>query len=400
MKDKGVREIALGITGGIAAYKAAEGVRLLARGAVGVTVILTRNAESFITPLTLQALSGRRVVRDMYDLSEGGDIEHVALSRNIGLLAVVPASASTLARFAQGLSEDFLSAFFLAVSCPVLVVPSMNSRMYRHPATQQNLSLLRGRGVRVLEPETGSLACGEEGIGRLPDPEKIVSEILRLLGRREFWSRQTVLVTAGPTREFLDPMRILTNPSTGKMGYAVAEEAAMRGAHVILVSGPSALPEPWGATVIRVEATEEMRRAVLEALPRATIVIKAAAPADFRPAEPSREKTPKGRLSLALEPTPDILAEIGARKEGRYLVGFAAETGEIRARALAKLREKNLDLVVANEVGRPDSGFASETNQVMFLSARGEEESLPLLSKREVAARLLDRIEATLAENR
>jgi len=252
----------------------------------------------------------------------------------------------------------------------------------------------------VLEPETGSLACGEEGIGRLPDPEKIVSEILRLLGRREFWSRQTVLVTAGPTREFLDPMRILTNPSTGKMGYAVAEEAAMRGAHVILVSGPSALPEPWGATVIRVEATEEMRRAVLEALPRATIVIKAAAPADFRPAEPSREKTPKGRLSLALEPTPDILAEIGARKEGRYLVGFAAETGEIRARALAKLREKNLDLVVANEVGRPDSGFASETNQVMFLSARGEEESLPLLSKREVAARLLDRIEATLAENR
>ena len=400
MKDKGAREIALGVTGGIAAYKAAEVVRLLARAAVGVTVILTRNAESFITPLTLQALSGRRVIRDMHDLSEGGDIEHITLSRNIGLLAVVPATASTLARFAQGFSEDFLSAFFLAVSCPVLVAPSMNSRMYRHPATQQNLAVLRGRGVRVLEPDTGSLACGEEGIGRLPDPEKIVSEILRILGRREFWSRQTVLVTAGPTREFLDPMRILTNPSTGRMGYAVAEEAAIRGAGVILVSGPSALPEPWGAKMIRVEATEEMRRAVLEALPRATIVIKAGAPADFRPIESSREKTPKGSLSLALEPTPDILAEIGARKEGRYLVGFAAETGEIRARALAKLREKNLDLVVANQVGRPDSGFASETNQVTFLSARGEEESLPLLSKREVAVRLLDRIEATIAESR
>ena len=394
MKDKGAREIALGVTGGIAAYKAAEVVRLLARAAVGVTVILTRNAESFITPLTLQALSGRRVIRDMHDLSEGGDIEHITLSRNIGLLAVVPATASTLARFAQGFSEDFLSAFFLAVSCPVLVAPSMNSRMYRHPATQQNLAVLRGRGVRVLEPDTGSLACGEEGIGRLPDPEKIVSEILRILGRREFWSRQTVLVTAGPTREFLDPMRILTNPSTGRMGYAVAEEAAIRGAGVILVSGPSALPEPWGAKMIRVEATEEMRarRLKREAAEEA--------PADFRPVESSREKTPKGSLSLALEPTPDILAEIGARKEGRYLVGFAAETGEIRARALAKLREKNLDLVVANQVGRPDSGFASETNQVTFLSARGEEESLPLLSKREVAVRLLDRIEATIAESR
>ena len=242
MKDKGAREIALGVTGGIAAYKAAEVVRLLARAAVGVTVILTRNAESFITPLTLQALSGRRVIRDMHDLSEGGDIEHITLSRNIGLLAVVPATASTLARFAQGFSEDFLSAFFLAASCPVLVAPSMNSRMYRHPATQQNLAVLRGRGVRVLEPDTGSLACGEEGIGRLPDPEKIVSEILRILGRREFWSRQTVLVTAGPTREFLDPMRILTNPSTGRMGYAVAEEAAIRGAGVILVSGPSSPP--------------------------------------------------------------------------------------------------------------------------------------------------------------
>ena len=237
MPDSTSREIVLGITGGIGAYKAVEIIRLLVKSDVGVTAILTRNAEAFVTPLTIQTLSGRPVIRDLYDLSVGGDIEHIALSRRISLLVVAPATAGTLARFAHGLAQDFLSTFFLAVACPVLVAPSMNTRMLQNPATLENLAVLRARGVRVMEPDAGSLACGEEGSGRLPEPGRIVSEILRHLDRRAFWSGQTVLVTAGPTREFLDPTRTLTNPSTGRMGYAVAEEAALRGARVILVSG-------------------------------------------------------------------------------------------------------------------------------------------------------------------
>ncbi len=395
MPDKPGREIALGVSGGIGAYKVPELVRLLVKEEIGVQVILTRNAESFVTPLTLQVLSGRPVIRDLYDLASGADVEHIALARRIGLLAVAPATASLLARFAHGYAPDFLSTFFLAVSCPVLVAPSMNTRMLLHPATQENLALLRGRGVRVIEPGVGSLACGEEGAGRLPDPSELLREILRSLDRREFWLRQTVLVTAGPTREYVDPARVITNPSTGKMGYAVAEEAALRGARVILVSGPSTLPDPWGAEVTRVETTDEMREAVLAALSRCTIVVKAAAPADFRPAFPSREKAPKSSLpaSLSLEPTPDILAEIGRRKEGRFLVGFAAATSDLLESARTKLKEKGLDLVVGNEVGRPGSGFSSETNRAILVGADGSAESLPLLTKREVAARLLDRIE-------
>jgi len=396
MSDSTSHEIVLGITGGIGAYKSAEIIRLLVKSDVGVTAILTRNAEAFVTPLTIQTLSGRPVIRDLYDLSAGGDIEHIALSRRIALLVVAPATAATLARFAHGLAQDFLSTFFLAVSCPVLVAPSMNTRMLRNPATLENLALLRARGVRVMEPDVGSLACGEEGSGRLPEPGRIVSEILRHLDRRAYWSGQTVLVTAGPTREFLDPTRTLTNPSTGKMGYAVAEEAALRGARVILVSGPAALADPWGVEVIRVETTEEMRRAVVAALPRVTIVVKAAAPADFRPAKASPVKTPKAGWSptISLEPTPDILAEIGANKDGRYLVGFAAETTDLLSRARSKMLEKNLDLIVANEVGKADSGFGSDNDRVVLLAPDGPEEVLPLLSKREVAARLLDRIES------
>jgi len=400
MPDRPVREIALGVSGGIGAYKVPELVRLLVKADVGVHVILTRNAENFVTPLTLQVLSGRPVIRDLYDLSGGVDVEHIALSRRIGLLAVAPATASVLARFAHGLALDFLSTFFLAVECPVLVAPSMNTRMLLHPATRENLAILRARGVRVMEPGVGALACGEEGSGRLPAPGEIFEEIVRQLDRREFWTRQTVLVTAGPTREYLDPARVITNPSTGKMGYAVAEEAVLRGARVLLVSGPSMLPDPWGAEVVRVETTEEMRRAVLEALPGVTVVVKAAAPADFRPRHASSEKAPKGDLpsTLAIEPTPDILAEIGSRKEGRYLVGFTAATTGLLDAARAKLRQKHLDLVVANEIGKPDAGFGSDTNRVVLLAPDGTAEALPLLSKREVAARLLDRIEADRAK--
>lgn len=396
MTDNSRREIALGVAGGIAAYKSAEIIRLLVKSGVGINVIMTRHAETFTTPLTLGTLSGRPVIRDLVDSSSGGDIEHIALSRRIALLAVAPATAATLARFAHGAADDFLSTFFLAVCCPVLVVPSMNTRMLHHPATQANLALLRARGVRVMDAEEGSLACGEEGEGRLPPPERIVAEILRHLERRGFWSLQTVLVTAGPTREFLDPARVLTNPATGRMGYAVAEEAALRGARVILVSGPAEIPAPWGADLVRVETTEEMRRAVMDSLPRATIVVKAAAPADFRPARNAGEKISKGKgpISLSLEPTPDILQEVAAQKDGRYLVGFAAETGDLLKRALAKLRDKHLDLVVANEVGKPGAGFASDTNRVVFVAPDGAAETLPLLSKREVAVRLLDRIEA------
>ncbi len=396
MPDRPVREIALGVSGGIGAYKVPELVRLLVKADVGVHVILTRNAEYFVTPMTLQVLSGRPVIRDLFELSGRADVEHIELSRRIGLLAVAPATASVLSRFAHGLALDFLSTFYLAVECPVLVAPSMNTRMLLHPATGENLAILRSRGVRVMEPAAGALACGEEGSGRLPEPKEIFQEIVRHLDRREFWTRQTVLVTAGPTREYLDPARVITNPSTGKMGFAVAEEAALRGAKVRLISGPSMLPDPWGAEVVRVETTEEMRRAVLEALPGSTVVVKAAAPADFRPSRPSPEKGPKGEMpaAVAIEPTPDILAEIGPRKEGRYLVGFTAATADLLVNARAKMRQKHLDLVVANEIGKPGAGFGSDTNRAVLVAPDGTEESLPLLSKREVAARLLDRIEA------
>jgi phosphopantothenoylcysteine decarboxylase / phosphopantothenate---cysteine ligase len=395
MSDRPQREIALGISGGIGAYKTPELVRELVRSGVKVTAILTSNAEAFVTPLTLQTLTGEPVIRGLYDLSGSTDVEHIALSRRIGLLAVAPATAATLARFAHGLAQDFLSTFFLAVSCPVLVAPSMNTRMWLHPATQANLALLRSRGVRVMEPGVGDLACGETGSGRLPEPREISAEILRLLDRRASWSGETVLVTAGPTREYLDPARILTNPSTGRMGYAVAEEALLRGAKVILVSGPSPLNEPWGAEVIRVETTEDMRAAVMDALPRATLVIKAAAPADFRPRHASAEKSPKDSLSrLDLEATPDILSEISRRKSGQRVIGFSAGTTDYLEAARRKMKEKGLDLVVANRVDEPGAGFGSPTNRVVILAADGSQEALPLLTKREVAERLLDRIEA------
>jgi phosphopantothenoylcysteine decarboxylase/phosphopantothenate--cysteine ligase len=398
MPDRPGREIALGVGAGIAAYKIPELVRLLVRSGVGVTVLLTRNAEQFVTPLTLQTLSGRAVVRDLYDLSAGGDVEHVALTRRIDLLLVAPATAAVLARFAHGLALDFLSTFFLAARCPVLVAPSMNTRMLHHPATQANLALLRERGVRILDPESGELACGEEGEGRLPDPERIASVVRRSLERRAFWERHTVLVTAGPTREHLDPVRVVTNPSTGRMGYATAEEAVIRGARVILVTGPTDRPVPAGAEVVRVVSTEQMRRAVLEALPRATIMIKAAAPSDLRPSRPSDSKSPKSELpdSIPVEPTSDILSEVGRRKGDRFLVGFAAETTGLVDRGRRKLQEKNLDLVVANEVGRSDTGFGSDTDRAVFLGRDGSVEELPLMTKRELAARLLDRIERTL----
>lgn len=395
MSNKPGREIALGITGGIGAYKTPELIRLLLRQQVQVTALLTRNAEAFVTPLTLQTVTGRPVIRDLYDLAAGGDVEHIALSRRIGLLVVAPATAATLARFAHGLSEDFLSTFYLAVPCPVLMAPSMNTRMLQHPATQANLALLRERGVRLLEPGVGELACGEQGSGRLPELGDIVQEVLRLLDRRDAWADETVLVTAGPTREYLDPARVLTNPSSGRMGYAVAEEAQRRGARVILVSGPTALPTPWGVECIRVETTEAMRCAVLEALPRSTLVIKAAAPADFRPVRSGKEKAPKASLSrLELEPTPDILSEVSRQKNGRFVVGFAAGTADFLDSARRKLSDKQLDLVVANRIDEPGSGFESQTNRVVFLGADGEAETLGLMSKREVAIRLLDRIEA------
>ncbi|PYQ12151.1 MAG: bifunctional phosphopantothenoylcysteine decarboxylase/phosphopantothenate--cysteine ligase CoaBC [Acidobacteria bacterium] len=395
MSNKPGREIALGICGGIGAYKTPELVRQLVRSGVQVTVILTKHAEAFVTPLTLQTLTGRAVVRELYDLSAGGDVEHIALSRRISLLAVAPATAATLARFAHGSAQDFLSTFFLAVSCPVLMAPSMNTRMLLHPATQANLAVLKSRGIMLMEPEAGELACGEMGSGRLPEPEAIAHEILRCLSRGETWAGETVLVTAGPTREYVDPARVLTNPSSGRMGYAVAEEAIQRGARVVLISGPSSLAAPWGAELVRVETTEEMRRAVLEALPRSTIVIKAAAPADFRPSLASREKVAKGKLTrLELEPTPDILAEIAGWKNGQLVVGFSAGTGDYAESARRKLREKRLDLVVANPVDEPGVGFAAENNRVILIAADGSEQALPLISKREVAARLLDRIES------
>ena len=397
MRLNGTR-ILLGVTGSIAAYKAVELLRLLTKAGAEVQVVMTEAATKFVAPLTFETLSRQEVLLDMWSLAYSHRIGHIEATQRADLFVVAPATARTIARLALGLADDFLSCVYLASRCPVVVAPAMDCDMLEHQAVQENLGRLRDRGVHIVEADTGPLASGMVGRGRLADLSQILDRIELVLAPRQDFAGQVVLVTAGPTREPLDPVRFLSNRSSGKMGYAIAEAAAARGAHVILVSGPTALSAPPGVDLIHVETAEEMYRAVLAKLEPAGVVVKAAAVADYRPKRTADRKIKKEHAAseIALEPTPDILAELGKRKGTRILVGFAAETDDLLANAKTKLRRKNLDLVVANDVRAAGAGFDVDTNVVTMLDAAGSVEELPLLPKRQVADRILDRVKALL----
>lgn len=391
-------KVALGVTGGIAAYKAAEIVRLLQDRGVRVQVIMTRAAQEFVTPLTFAALSGEKVVTGMFSPGEQHEpnidsaIEHIAVAQSIDALVVAPATADVLAHFAQGIASDFLTTLYLATTAPVVVSPAMNVNMWNHPATQANLEILRKRGVKIVEPGVGYLACGMTGSGRLAENDAIVAVVLESLGASQDLSGETVLITAGPTREKIDPVRYLTNRSSGRMGYALAEAALRRGARVLLISGPTSITPPAAAELTRVESAEEMRDAVLSLLPQASVVIKTAAVSDYRPRITASQKIKrKGPLNLELEATPDILKEIAASKQSQIIVGFAAETADVLENARQKLVAKNLDAIVVNDVSREGVGFDSDRNAVTMISHDAVVE-VPETTKWEVAQRVLDQI--------
>jgi len=391
-------KIALGVTGGIAAYKAAEIVRLLQDRGIRVQVVMTRAAQEFIRPLTFAALSGEKVITDIFSAGEASSpnldsaIEHIAVAQTIDALVVAPATADVLAHFAQGLAGDFLTTLYLATTAPVIVAPAMNVNMWEHPATRANLEILRKRGVKIVEPGTGYLACGMTGAGRLAENECIVASALEALGISQDLSGETVLVTAGPTREKIDPVRFLTNRSSGRMGYAIAEASLRRGARVLLVSGPTALTPPGAAEVTAVESTEEMRDAVLRLLPQATIVVKTAAVSDYRPKVTAGQKIKrKGPMTLELEATPDILRELSAKKTSQIVLGFAAETENVLENARQKLVAKNLDAIVVNDVSRDGVGFDSDRNAVTIIT-RDDVIEVPETTKDDVAHRVLDQV--------
>jgi phosphopantothenoylcysteine decarboxylase/phosphopantothenate--cysteine ligase len=391
--------ITLGVTGGVAAYKAAELVRRLQQEGFSVEVVMTRAACEFITPLTFAALTGKKVITGLFAESGGeanleSAIEHIAVAQRTDLLLVAPATADVLAKFSRGISDDFLSTLYLATTAPVVVAPAMNVNMWNHPATQENLERLRGRGVHVVNPDEGYLACGMTGAGRLAGQDAIVSTVREVLRVRRDLEGQSVLLTAGPTQEDLDPVRFLTNRSSGRMGYAVAEAAAQRGAKVILVSGPTSLETPDGVTRVDVQTAAEMLKAVEENIAGATIAIFAAAVADYRPAEavPHKMKKTGAEITLRLEPNPDILATIARKKGNRLIVGFAAETNNVAENAGKKLKEKNADLIVANDVTAKGAGFDVDTNVVTLFARDGRDLPLPKMTKREVAHRILDEV--------
>ena len=393
-------KIALGVTGGVAAYKAAELVRRLQQEKLDVQVIMTRGAQEFITPLTFAALTGQKVITEVFSASGAAPanvesaIEHIAVAQRIDLLLIAPATADILGKFAHGIADDFLTTLHLATKAPVIVAPAMNVNMWEHAATQENLSTLRARGVHIVNPDEGYLACGMTGSGRLAATDAIVEKVREVLGLRRDLAGLTALITAGPTCEDLDPVRYLTNRSSGKMGYALADAASRRGASVILVSGPTDLKAPDGVDWVPVRSTEEMRNAVRECAREASIVIMAAAVADYRPAAAHEKKLKRGEgnLTLELEPTPDILAEIGCEKGNRILVGFAAETDRLAENAKEKLARKGADIIAANDVTQEGAGFDTDTNIVTLFLRDGREIPLPKMSKFDVANRILDQV--------
>jgi phosphopantothenoylcysteine decarboxylase/phosphopantothenate--cysteine ligase len=383
-------KILLGVGGGIAAYKAAELARLLMQSDREVQVILTQAGEEFVRPLTFAALTGRKVLTDLFAIESA--IEHISVAQDHELLAIAPATADLIAKLAHGLAGDFLTTLYLAFTGPVVIAPAMNVNMWSHPATQANLEILRARGHRIVEPDSGYLACGMTGPGRLAEPEEIAEAIASETRKRRDLEDETILITAGPTQEPIDPVRFLSNRSSGKMGYAIAQAAAARGARVVLISGPVSLSPPHGVETIPVRTATEMRDKVFERLGPATIIVKAAAVADFQVANASAQKIKKtaARISLELDPTPDILAELGRKKGDRLLIGFAAETQNLQQEARRKLESKNCDMVVANLVGGTGSGFESDYNEVTLALSSGESIPLPRAAKREVADLIFD----------
>ena len=387
------RVIVVGVTGGIACYKAVELVRLLVKSENCVRVIMTRSATEFVTPLTFQTLSGNPVALETFDLTQESQIGHIQLADSADLFVIAPATANIIGKIAAGIADDLLTTVLMATRAPVLVAPAMNIHMFEHPILQENIRKLRRIGYQVLEPSEGFLACGYEGRGRLPEPEKIAEEIERLLGAKDL-SGERLLITAGPNREPIDPVRYVSNRSSGKMGYALAHAAIRRGAEVVLISGPTALAAPAGARLVPVITAEEMRNAVLREFDQSTSVVMAAAVSDYRVASAATQKIKRGKgtLELRLEPNPDILKELGVRKDGKLLVGFAAETEALLANARKKLREKNLDMVVANNVAEAGSGFDGDTNIATIVDRTGAVQSLPLMSKGELADRIYDHL--------
>ena len=393
--------VALGVSGGVAAYKAAELVRKLQQEGIDVQAVMTKSAQEFVTPLTFAALTGQKVITEMFGTETAGAnvesaIEHIAVAQRIDLLVVAPATANVIAKMARGVADDFLTTLYLATTAPVVVAPAMNVNMWEHPATQENIEALRARGVHVVAPEEGYLACGMTGAGRLASVEAIVAAVRARLGIGRDLQQETIIVTAGPTCEDLDPVRFLTNRSSGKMGYALAQAAARRGASVILISGPTRLDPPAGVTFVPVRSTEEMHRAVLDHFPRATAVIMAAAVADYRPVAPQAKKMKRvnGRLNLELESTPDILADVARAKGDRVIVGFAAETENVAEHARAKLESKQADLIVANDVTAEGAGFDHDTNVITLYFRDGSEKAFARLTKIDAAHRILDHLRA------
>jgi phosphopantothenoylcysteine decarboxylase/phosphopantothenate--cysteine ligase len=389
-------KVALGVTGGIAAYKAAELVRQLQDRGIRVQVVMTRAAQEFVRPLTFAALSGEKVITELFGAGAEAPnidaaVEHIAVAQAIDALVVAPATADTLAKFANGMADDFLSTLFLATTAPVVLAPAMNVNMWDHPATQQNLATLKERGVRVVEPDAGYLACGMTGPGRLAANEQIVAAVMEALGATQDFAGQTVLITAGPTREPIDPVRYISNRSSGKMGYALAEAALRRGARVILVSGPTALKPPGAAEWVAVETAEQMRDAVMARAAEADIIIKAAAVADYTVDAAAQKMKRSGPRALELQPTTDILAELGAQFRDKIIIGFAAETNDVLANARKKLEKKNVDAIVANDVSRKDIGFDAERNAVTIIT-RDEQIEVPEADKWVVAQRVLDAV--------
>lgn len=392
--------VALGVAGGIAAYKAAELARGLMERGFTVQVVMTASAEEFVRPLTFAALTGRKVITHLFSAGGAEDtlssaIEHIRVAQENQILVVAPATADVLAKFAHGLADDFLTTMYLAFTGRVVLAPAMNTNMWNHPATRENLRILRQRGHEIVEPDDGFLACGMVGPGRLAEPEKIAAVVAAGAGggetRRDL-DGETLLITAGPTQEPLDAVRYITNRSSGKMGYALAEEAASRGARVVLVSGPVTLAEPPGIEVVHVKTAIEMRKAVMDRLNEATMIVKAAAVADYHRANAPRQKEKKtaARLSLELDPTPDILAEVGKKKGDRLLVGFAAETDHMIEEARRKLESKNCDMIVANLVSQEGIGFDADENEVVLVLRAGETIPVKRASKRAIARRIFD----------
>lgn len=385
--------VTLGVGSSISSYKAAELLRLLQKAGHTVRVAMTRNATRFVRPILFQSLSQHPVYLDEFK-ARNGEVMHVELARETQLLVVAPATANLLGKFAAGIADDFLTTLFLARRCPVLIAPAMNVYMYRNPAVQENIAKLKAQGIAFVEPDEGYLACGDEGAGRLAPVEEIASRALALLASAGTLHGKKVLVTAGPTWEALDPVRVITNRSSGKMGYAMAEEAANRGAEVTLVSGPTSLLPPLNIKLVRVESAEQMKNAVLDAFSRSDIVIKSAAVSDFKPstADTSKKKKTGGAETITLVPTDDILSILGTKKENRILVGFCAETENLEANAQAKLAKKNLDMIVANLIGGSQTPFQSEDNEVVVLDRLGNKDHFVLQKKRQIAQKLWDLI--------